>query len=138
MRARNSIDFSDYSSVFSIVAATVPSQPSAPTTTVNSEYEIGVSWTEPSDLGGLLINSYKLEIKTSSGSFEKDLTNCNAESVADIISTRSCTIPVTVLRELPFSIGDSEPISTRVTATNDIGDSVVSAEGSATMPIADV
>ena len=81
VRARNSVDFSDYSSVFTIVAATVPSQPNAPTSALNGdETQVVFSWTLPSDLGGLTIDGYKLEIKTSSGTFEKDLTDCNAET----------------------------------------------------------
>ena len=139
MRARNSVDSSLYSSTFTIVAATVPSQPSAPITSVNNEFEIGISWTNPSDLGGLSISGYKLEIKTATGTFEKDLTNCNAESNSSIISARTCVIPTTVLRSLPFSIGDSDIIYARVTAINSIGESSLSSEGSgASMPIQDV
>ena len=138
MRARNSVGYSVYSQVLTIFAATIPSQPDAPTTTVNSEYEIGVSWVLPTDQGGLTISSYLLEIMTSTGSFEKQLSNCDAENDSVIISGRSCTIPTAVLRQSPFLIGDSEPISTRVTAINDIGSSIVSSVGIATMPIADV
>ena len=138
LRARNAVGLSAYSDVFTIVTATVPSQPSSPITTVNSEYEIGISWSLPADLGGLSISSYRLEIKTSIGTFAQDLANCDAENSSSVISSRSCAIPTTVLRAGPFNIGDSEPIIVRVTAINDIGESTVSAESSDTsMPIAD-
>ena len=79
-----------------------------------------------------------LEVKTATDTFEKDLINCNAESDGGIISTKSCTIPTTVLRSNPFNIGDLETISAKVAAINDIGASAWSAEGTATMPTADV
>lgn len=37
LRARNSVGFSSYSSVITIVAATIPSQPSAPTTALSGD-----------------------------------------------------------------------------------------------------
>ena len=139
MRARNSIGFSDYSSPFTIVAATIPSQPEAPTVVINSEYEIGISWNTPSDLGGLLTSGYKLEIKTTSSTFEQDLANCDAENNASIINSRSCTVPVSVLRTNPYDLLDAEPIYVRLTAINNIGSSPVSSESSSVlMPIADV
>ena len=70
LRTRNAVGFSSYSTVFTIVAATVPSQPSAPTTTLSGDSaNVVVAWTLPSDLGGLSILSYKLEIKTSTATF---------------------------------------------------------------------
>ena len=66
------------------------------------------------------------------------MSTCDAENELSIISAKACTISVSVLRSPPFNLGDSEPISARVTAINDIGESPVSTEGSATMPIADV
>ena len=139
MRSRNSVGYSIYSSTFTIQAATITSQPTAPTTTVITEYEIGISWSVPSDLGGVQIGGYKLEIKTASGNFAQDFTNCNAMSETTIINSRSCSIPTTVLRALPYNLADEAPIFARVTAINVIGDSTVSTEGSGVlMPIADV
>ena len=85
LRTSNAVGFSSYSTVFTIVAATVPSQPSAPTTTLSGDSaNVVVAWTLPTDLGGLSILSYKLEIKTSTATFEKDLTNCDAETSSTI------------------------------------------------------
>ena len=127
IRARNAVDFSDYSSEFSIVAATISSQPSAPTTTLSGDgSQVVFTWNVPSDLGGLpSIDGYKLEVKTSIGTFEKDLTNCNAESS----SSTTCSIPVLALRSDPFNLGDSNSVYARVTAVNSIGDSTTSVEG---------
>ena len=130
LRTRNAVGFSSYSTVFTIVAATVPSQPSAPTTTLSGDSaNVVVAWTLPSDVGGLSILSYKLEIKTSTATFEEDLTNCNAETGSSILSSRSCTISVIVLRSYPFNLVDSATVTARVTATNAIGSSTVSLEG---------
>ena len=62
MRARNGVGYSSYSSVLIALTASVPSQPDAPTLTLMSEYEIGISWTDPADDGGLPITAYMLEI----------------------------------------------------------------------------
>ena len=78
VRARNGVDLSVYSSVFSIVAATLPSQPDPPTTSVIDEYQISITWDLPTDQGGLDISGYELEIKTTLGTFAKDLNDCDA------------------------------------------------------------
>lgn len=83
----------------------------------------------PTDQGGLTVSSYKLTVKTNTGTFEKDLTNCNAESSSTIINARTCTIPVATLRAHPFNLADTNPVVAVVTATNDIGDSASSSEG---------
>jgi len=90
----------------------------------------------PSDNGGLSIDSYKVEIKTSIDTFEKDTTDCDAENNVSIISSRTCTIPVSSLRTSPFDLANSASVYARVTATNTIGDSSSSPEGNgATIPI---
>ena len=67
VRARNSIGLSVYSSVFSIVAGTVPKSQGAPSTSIGGD-EINptliVTWPLPIDQGGLSIDGYRLEIKT--------------------------------------------------------------------------
>ena len=49
VRARNAVGLSSYSQVISIVAATIPSKPNAPTTSVIDEYQISVTWNLPTD-----------------------------------------------------------------------------------------
>ena len=87
VKARNAVGQSSYSPIFMIVAATVPSKPNAPTTTLSGDWPselIVIDWTLPSDMGGLTISSYKLEIKTSTATFEKDLGHCDAETNSSI------------------------------------------------------
>jgi hypothetical protein len=61
-------------------------------------------------------------------SFSQDLTNCNG-AVPSIIATRTCTIPVGVLRAEPFSIEWGESIWVKVGANNIIGAGPLSVEG---------
>ena len=76
----------------------------------------------PTDLGGLDISGYMLEIKTATSTFEKDLADCDAESDASTILARTCTVRVDeTLRQSPFNLVDSASIIARVTAINDIG-----------------
>ena len=64
VKARNAVGLSADSTEFSITAATVPSTPSAPTTTVSSDtLSMTVSWSVPSDNGGLAITGYKVYVR---------------------------------------------------------------------------
>ena len=122
-----------------IVDATVPSQPSAPTTSLNGETSFTFDWNPPSVLGGLPITGYRLEVKTSTSTFAIDSSNCDAENDSTIISATECTVPVSVLRASPFSLADSADIIAKVTAINSLGESTTSAESTTVaMPIADV
>ena len=95
-----------------------------------------IDWEEPSSDDGLTIVGYKLEIKTSSGTYEMETTHCNAEVDLNIISGRSCTIPVATLRAAPFNLADFAPVTARVTALGSLGESTVSEEGSgASVPL---
>ena len=39
-----------------------------------------MSWSEPSDDGGLTISGYDVKIEDSEGGFSEDLTDCDAET----------------------------------------------------------
>ena len=136
VRARNAVGFSNYSSVFTIISATVPAQLSAPTTALHGgDTQVIIDWSAPADLGGLSIDGYKVVIKTSTNSFAEDLTNCDAETDTGIISATRCSIPVATLRASPFDLSDTDPVVAKVTAFNALGDSDESAEGNgASMP----
>lgn len=110
--------------VFSITAATVPSKPAIPVTSLNGDStKVVINWALPTDLGGLSIDGYKVEVKTSTTTFAKDLTDCDAESDSLIIQATSCSIPITTLRASPFDLGDGASVEARVVAFNTIGDS---------------
>ena len=70
VRARNAIGYSVYSDVFTITAATVPSKPATPSTTLNVDStQVILDWSLPTDTGGLTVDGYKVEIKTSTGTW---------------------------------------------------------------------
>ena len=73
-----------------------------------------------------------MEIKTSAGIFQEELSYCNAESDSNIISGRSCTIPVATLRAAPFDLADFTSVTATVAAINSLGESKFSEEGSGT------
>ena len=77
-----------------------------------------------------------MEIKTSAGIFEEELSYCNAESDSNIISGRSCTIPVAILRAAPFNLAYFASVTARITSINSLGESTSSDEGSgASIPL---
>lgn len=69
-------------------------------------------------MGGLSLEGYKLVIKTSTGTFLKDLTYCDAETNSLIKSARSCSVPVLTLRAAPFNLLDFASVIAKVTAFN--------------------
>lgn len=119
------------SAVLSIVAATVPSPPSAPTTSVSSDtLTMTIDWNAPSDNGGIAVTGYRVYILASNGSsWYQDLVNCDAVNDSTIISATSCTIPTSTLRASPFSLTSGTSIYARVLAINGIGDSKNSSSG---------
>lgn len=56
--AINVVGDSSYSSVFSAMAATLPSAPGTPTRLTSSETLIAIQWTAPSDDGGTPVFDY--------------------------------------------------------------------------------
>jgi len=68
--ARNEVGLGAYSDAFSIIAATVPGQPGTPITSVDgSENNIIVTWSQPSNTGGMAITGYRLYVETSSSTW---------------------------------------------------------------------
>jgi len=92
MRVQNVAGFSPYSEILQVQFAEVPSAPSAPalvdrsadTTDGKSPY-ISISWSDPSDSGGIPILGAKVEIKENLGSWS---TAYEGESSSSISSWR--------------------------------------------------
>lgn len=137
VQACNSVGCGADSVEFTIRAATVPSQPDAPTTTLSGN-SVVIAWTVPSNQGDqgaevITVTGYTLEIQKDDSLWEIDSGDC-------VLSTSTtCSIPITVLRAAPYLLDDNDSVSARVTATNIIGDSLVSSIGNgASLPIATV
>ena len=136
VKARNAVDFSEWSDTYRITAATVPDPPAQPTTTLTGgDVNVLIDWSPDANDGGVGLQGYRLYIKTQNGDFEQDPTNCDAETDAIIIQNSACTIPVTALRQSPFALTTGDDVVAKVIAFNAIGDSAESAEGQgATVP----
>ena len=99
VKAKNAVDFSEWSDSFQIIAATVPDAPTQPTTTLTGgDVNVLIDWSPNVNDGGVTLQGYRLYIKTHSGQFVQDPTNCDAETDAIIIQNSACTIPVAALR----------------------------------------
>ena len=84
----------------SILAASVPATPVAPVTTLSGS-DIVVTWTKPA-IRGSDITSYKISLKDSTNNWH-ETSSCNGAD-ATIVSSQSCTIPITELTAAPFNL----------------------------------
>ena len=71
--------YSPFSNEVEILAAQIPAQPAAPTTTLDGD-SITIAWTAPDD-GGSKLNGFKVLVKTNDSTFEQDLVNCDMQSL---------------------------------------------------------
>jgi hypothetical protein len=125
VQARNSVDLGDLSTEISILAAQIPDQPSAPTTTIDGSDAI-VTWDFP-DIRGSPITAYTITLRESDDlTFTTSLVTCDGTQT-DIVDTRTCTIPVATLVTSPFSLAWGSSIYAIISATNIYGTSIDSA-----------
>jgi hypothetical protein len=101
----------DFSNTAEIVAAKVPEQPDAPTTTIDNIY-VRIIWTDPY-LNSSPIISYKLFIANIDGAFAEDLTYCNGAN-EPILSQRYCELPMTALRTGTYELAFDTLVQAKV------------------------
>jgi hypothetical protein len=97
VKSRNAFGFSiTYSNEISILATSVPytliepDTPAAPTTSVNSNNSVTITWVAPFD-GGSAITAYYVAIQQNDGiTFSIESANCN-------VLTTTCTVTISVL-----------------------------------------
>jgi len=117
--ARNLVGLSSDSTEVTIRAAAVPSTPAAPTTVVNTNVSVTISWAAPVN-GGSAITSYTVKIRQADEhSFTTESANCN-------VSTTSCTVPISILQASPYNLVWGSSIWATVIATNIVGSSSTS------------
>ena len=128
VEARNTNGYSSASSDFTILHATAPEIPSAPTT-ANSGTNVVIDWSAPT-INGAAITSYTVTILQSDGStYTEETVNCDGTD-STIITATQCTIPLSVLTSAPYSLSSSANVQAKVLATNVKGSSVASSSGS--------
>jgi hypothetical protein len=103
-------------------------QPVAPLTTWNPD-DVIITWNAPDD-GGSPIIGYTVSIRESDdATFTVDSVNC--DMLSSTLTT--CTIPVTTLKAVPYSLAWGADVYAKVIAINLYGDSIVSLEGNGAM-----
>ena len=69
-----------------------PSQPDAPLTTISGT-SVVVTWSAPSNNGGVAVSSYIVKFRTSDNvTYEESTDICNGGNLL-IVGLRNCTIP---------------------------------------------
>ena len=127
MYSRSSVGLSLPAEV-AILCAQIPDVPEAPVTSIDG-LNVVVSWSTPYD-GSTPITHYIVKIRQSDDfTFSQELSNCDG-SDSTIVSTQSCSIPVSALRASPFYLSWGTMVYATVVAGNIVGDSLASAEGS--------
>ena len=84
-----------------------------------------ISWSAPDD-GGTQISAFEIYIQHAvEGVFTKELVNCDGSKL-EIILSRSCLIPNTVLNIDPYNLDWGSNVIARITAINIYGTSPIS------------
>jgi hypothetical protein len=104
-----------FSSSLSALAAQVPDQPSAPTTTQVAT-AVKVAWTGPAD-NHLPISEYQVTIADSTGVFQEDKSLCDGSSSA-VMTDMYCIIPMSSLTASPWALSAGTLIRFEVRARN--------------------
>ena len=130
-RVRNVHGWSDgYSPVQAILLATVPDATTAARTT-NSATDVVVDWDAPSFDGDAPLLGYRVKIRDINGLFQEETAACDGSGPdqATILSTRTCTIPMTSLIDVStFALTEDDLIVAVVESLNTIGYSTTSPE----------
>lgn len=130
-KLKNAIGESDWSPTTTILAATVPAKPSAPTVSYPSASTYRVTFTDPSDTGGsgVAISDYTIELKAKSGAFSEYLTTCDGSS-SSVKTNKYCEVAIGVLTGSDFNLVQGDTVVARVKVANTLGESEYSDESS--------
>lgn len=119
-RASNIQGWSAYSPSLSIIAASVPGQPSSVITSISGS-NVRVTWIPSSNNGGSVITSYVIRFLQVDGSTFTTSTSCDGSDLVTI-SNSYCEIPMNTLTASPFSLTLGTTIIVEVSAVNIIGE----------------
>jgi hypothetical protein len=85
---------------------------------------VEIAWLAPHD-GSDTITAYLIEILDSTGGWEAESTYCDGTD-SSVISALTCTVPMSVLRASPYSLGFDALVEVRASAQNSYGWGTVS------------
>ena len=97
VRVYNLHGWGPYSPVGTIVAASLPDAPLAPTLTIVG-VDVRISWSPPADTGGagIPVTEYRVEIRLNGGTYKEPLATCDGSSSL-IIAAAACIVPMSTL-----------------------------------------
>ena len=127
VEARNTVGYSLYSEVLTILCAQPPDQIDPPTT-VESSSQVILTWDAPWN-GGAQITAYQVKFLQSDDSTYTESTSLCDGSLSATITSRTCIIASTSFTEAPYNIEWGSSVYATIRATNIKGDSVVSLAG---------
>lgn len=84
-----------------------------------------ISWVAPNS-GSLAISAYKVEILTADGVTFKQTKECDGTN-SMIIANLFCSVPMQTLTQYPYNLQVQQPIRVRISASNSLGFSIISA-----------
>jgi hypothetical protein len=122
VRAKNKWGLGPYSPEVQIQASKGPDDIATAVVTANAGLKVSITWSEP-NINGTPISAYTVEIQKKDSSFVTELVYCNAAQ-DPILTSRSCEIPLTVLRATPFLLEYGDVVFARVSSTNAIASSL--------------
>jgi len=85
VQARNAVGFSAKSTVYQIIAATEPSAPATPVTSISNN-DVTIDWTAPAENGQTILG-YRIYIKQSDGFYSQHLATCDGSTFEVIVQT---------------------------------------------------
>jgi hypothetical protein len=97
-----------------------PSVPAAPTTVISGTNVI-INWVAPAN-GGSAITAYTVAIGQSNGTTFTAYAGCTGTAV-------SCTVPISDLQAVTYSLANGASVLAKVLATNALGSSAFSTPG---------
>jgi hypothetical protein len=80
---------------------------------------VTITWLAPGD-GSDTITAYRIEILDTAGAWVAESTYCDGTDAA-VLSGRTCTVPMSVLRASPFSLAFDALVEVRASARNSYG-----------------
>jgi hypothetical protein len=86
------------------------------------------TWSAPED-NGSAITAYQVFVQHKDGSFSEELTYCDGADIT-IRDATTCEVPINSLRAQPYQLDWGDSVVAKLTAVNQYGTSIVSAEGS--------
>lgn len=103
----------------------------APEASQSTSLDVLIDWQAPFEQGSP-ISQYWVYVREKNGvTFSLPLGDCDVSLQSIVINTQ-CSVPVAILRAYPFNLEFGDAVVTRVVATNSVGDSLPSPDGTGT------